>query len=147
MLCSACEDALTRQRCVNRFIQQLRAQRWTADDIKQQVTVKPTPSFHATENLTKFSQADQTGMSTGSESGMVMDPEDKARVVADLSAFKVRVEHRPFARPADTLEQAEISRLKFAYLENHIKCNFVEHLLNASTVEVPSIEHSTAVGA
>ncbi|KAK4046775.1 hypothetical protein OIO90_006441 [Microbotryomycetes sp. JL221] len=94
-----------------------------AYDLKAAVPVRSTPNMvqqqqQSTENLTRMTQGDQTlhtgnltGLTTNTDSGLIMDPEDKDRAGHDLRGYKDFV-----------------STLKFAYLESNIKLQFVAHI-------------------
>lgn len=52
---------------------------------------------HITENLTRFTQQadatnNMTGLTTQSDSGLVMDPDDRDRALEDLKGYKVKAE-------------------------------------------------------
>ncbi|ORY92756.1 hypothetical protein BCR35DRAFT_7677 [Leucosporidium creatinivorum] len=98
-----------------------------AHDLKAAVPLRSTNNYNSqhTENFTRFTQdaTNMTGMTAQSDSGLVMDPEDKERAVEDLQGFKDFV-----------------STLKFAYLESNIKLQFVAHITDKDGPKIISLE-------
>ncbi|KAM0787753.1 hypothetical protein ACM66B_003810 [Microbotryomycetes sp. NB124-2] len=86
-----------------------------AHDLKAAVPVRHAATMQHTDNLTRLTAADatsnMTGLTSNTDSGLIMDPDDKDRAVHDLRGYKDFV-----------------STLKFAYLESNIKLQFVAHI-------------------
>lgn len=75
-----------------------------AHDLKAAIPLRANTGYNSqhTENLTRFTQ-DVTNMTGHSDSGLVMDPEDRDRAAEDLQGFKVRSSTTSAALPGLTL--------------------------------------------
>lgn len=71
----------------SRYLKTFNNHRFKSEDLKQAVPLRS--QSQQTEDYTRYTNVDATGLTGVSDTGLVMDPEDKERAVEDLVAFKV----------------------------------------------------------